>query len=423
MDSELVSALRRASAAAPNDVVLRLHLADQLLAADDRTGAITEIAAALQIDPSHEGARRAMDRALLPDRPTVDYPRPAKSSSSFDWSQAERQVSDIAGSMFLDRGPEDSETDGPSGSSSDGFARSSTAVNRGRFTVEPSRITLADVGGMDSVKDRLTASFLAPLSNPRLRQLYGKSLRGGLLLYGPPGCGKTFIAKALAGELGAAFLSVGIADVLDPLFGQSERNLRDAFALARREAPCVLFFDELDALGARRSRQQVGMMRGAVNQLLTELDGVDGANEGVFVLGATNQPWDIDPALRRPGRLDRTVLVLPPDAPAREAIFRFHLQHRPVDSIDARRLAKDSEGLSGADIAYVCELASEQALLQSVRTGDPQPIRTPDLLRALPHARPSIGAWLDSARNLVLFGDDDGTYGDLRAYLKKAKRL
>ena len=165
-------------------------------------------------------------------------------------------------------------------------------------------MTLDDVGGMRPVKDRLEAAFLAPLANPRLRKLYGKSLRGGLLLYGPPGCGKTFIARALAGELRAKYLSVGIADILDSYFGQTERNLHEAFQLARREAPCVLFFDEIDALGARRSQHQVSMMRGAVNQLLTELDGIDGANEGVFVLAATNQPWDVDPALKRPGRLD-----------------------------------------------------------------------------------------------------------------------
>jgi SpoVK/Ycf46/Vps4 family AAA+-type ATPase len=296
-------------------------------------------------------------------------------------------------------------------------------VNRNRFAVENSTITLDDVGGMRPVKDRLEAAFLAPLANPRLRELYGKSLRGGLLLYGPPGCGKTFIARALAGELQAKFLSVGIADILDPFFGQTERNLHEAFQLARREAPCVLFFDEIDALGARRTQHQTSMLRGAVNQLLTELDGIDGANEGVFVLAATNQPWDVDPALRRPGRLDRTLLVLPPDAEARESVFRYHLRHRPVEGIDLKRLSKLTDGFSGADIAHICESASELALLDSARSGQVRMIGMADLEAALREVRPSIGGWLETARNVVLFADEDGTYTELRNYLKKAKRL
>jgi SpoVK/Ycf46/Vps4 family AAA+-type ATPase len=159
-----------------------------------------------------------------------------------------------------------------------------------------------------------------------------------------------------------------------------------------------------------------------VNQLLVELDGVDATNEGVFVLGATNQPWDVDPALRRPGRFDRTLLVLPPDLAAREHIFRSHRSHRPVEGVELPTLAQNSDGLSGADIAYVCELASERALLDSVNSGTPRMIQMKDLLGALGEVRPSIGTWLDAARNVVLFGADDGTYADLRAYLKKVRR-
>jgi SpoVK/Ycf46/Vps4 family AAA+-type ATPase len=275
---------------------------------------------------------------------------------------------------------------------------------------------------MHDVKDRINAAFLAPLRNPELRRLYGKSLRGGLLLYGPPGCGKTYLARAVAGELGAGFMSVGLSDVLDPYIGNSERNVHEVFQRARQAAPCVLFFDEIDSLGQRRSLTRNNAMRNTVNQMLTELDGIEGGNDGVFVLAATNQPWDVDPALRRPGRLDRTILVLPPDQAAREAIFRAQLQQRPVESIDLARLAKASDGLSGADIGFACELAAEGALLDGVRSGTARLIGMADLDAALATIQPSVNGWLDSARNVVMFGDDDGTYRELKAYLKKSKR-
>jgi AAA+ superfamily predicted ATPase len=447
VNSPLIESLRRAVAAAPDDVALRLHLGDQLLAAGNESEAIAEIAAALQRDPANVAGRELMNRALAPTKPTIPAgtePEPGSpvgpvstvnpvstdgepSASQraaatdrgtggdrgtgntgggdvFDWSAAEEQVEDLAAPRFVDDA-----------------AAPDPAVSA--YTTEAPTFTLADVAGMEQVKERLQAAFLAPLRNPELRKLFAKSLRGGLLLYGPPGCGKTFIARAVAGELGAKFLPIGLTDILDPYMGNSERNMHEAFQLARRDAPCVLFLDEVDAIGIRRSLTRNSGMRSTVNQLLTELDGVDGANDGVFVLAATNQPWDVDPALRRPGRFDRTLLVLPPDLAAREAIFRLHLRERPVEGIDLARLARETDGFSGADIAYICELAAEQALLDGVRTGQARLMNMADLQAGLRQARPSIGAWLDSARNVVLFGDSDGTYEELRTYLKRVKRL
>jgi hypothetical protein len=282
----VVAAVQRAVAAAPEDLDLRVHLAELLLATGRKDEAVAHSAAALPLDPASAAARAAMNRALGADGTargsgTTPEPRPETTqgdtqraappepgtgaANAFDWRVAESEVGHIAEPMFV-------EADPPAGNS---------GPTGDKWDVENSAVTLADVGGMSQVKDRLEAAFLAPLRNPELRKLYGKSLRGGLLLYGPPGCGKTFVARAVAGEMGAKFITVGLADILDMYIGNSERNIADLFTLARREAPVVLFLDEVDALGQKRSSMRGSAGRGAVVQLLTELDGVDGANEGV----------------------------------------------------------------------------------------------------------------------------------------------
>jgi SpoVK/Ycf46/Vps4 family AAA+-type ATPase len=289
------------------------------------------------------------------------------------------------------------------------------------YDVETSSVLLADVHGMDDVKRRLEVAFLGPLRNPRLRGLYGKSLRGGLLLYGPPGCGKTFIAKAVAGEMGAKFISLSIVDVLNMYVGNSEQNLHQIFESARRNAPCVLFLDEIDALGHKRSSVNSSTMRTLGNQLLAELDGLDGNNEGVFVLAATNAPWDVDPALRRPGRFDRVILVLPPDRVARGPIVQYHLRERPVANIDLRKIVGATEDFSGADLAHLCESAAEHAMHDSIVSGEVRMIEQRDFDRALREVRPSTGPWMSAARNVAMFANESGTYDDLAAYLKKRK--
>ena len=274
--------------------------------------------------PSAEQVSNGSGEPAGPSQPTESLERAG--GGGFDWTAAEQEVGDLVGPRFVDGDTEDP-----------GKAEA--------FETERPTLRLADVGGMEAVKERLEVAFLAPMRNPELRRLYGKSLRGGLLLYGPPGCGKTFIARAVAGELGAHFIVVGISEVLDMYIGQSERNLHELFGQARRNAPCVLFLDEIDALGQKRSQTRNSATRGIVNQLLTELDSVASDNEGVFVLAATNQPWDVDSALRRPGRFDRTVLVLPPDAPARADILSYHLRERPVEKIELARLVAMTDGL------------------------------------------------------------------------------
>lgn len=434
-DSPLIDSLRRAVADVPDDLPLLLHLSEMLLDAGHGDEAVVHLASAIRLDPGSVAARSLMARALappasaaptagqspaapgptvpdpagVPDPPAMDDPAAEPDpeptvpdpDTGFDWRRAEEDLGHPTPPMFV-------HSEHPAAASAAAAAE-----------IDRSTLRLADVGGMSEVKARLEAAFLAPMRNPELQRLYGKSLRGGLLLYGPPGCGKTFLARAVAGELGAGFVAVSLADVIDMYIGQSERNLHDVFELARRSAPCVVFLDEVDALGQKRTQLRHSAMRSTVNQLLHELDGAGDDNQGVFVLAATNAPWDVDAALRRPGRLDRTLLVLPPDAPAREEILRYHLRERPIAGIDLRKLAKRTEGFSGADLAHLCDSATEQALMDSARSGSVRLIQMADLEAATAAVRPSTGPWFESARNVALFANEGGEYDDLLAYMKK----
>ena len=396
----LVRSLERAVDSSPEDVQLRLHLAELLLDSGRRDEAVRHLGQVLALEPTSVEALALLGRVGAQAADAVAQEPGAARDDVL--AQLDGEFEGIVPPMFVDGGPE---------IAADAWEDSSE------------RVTLADVGGLGTVKERLEVAFLAPLRNPELRQMYRKSLRGGLLLYGPPGCGKGFIARALAGELAATFINVSINEVLDMYLGRSEQNLHELFVFARARAPAVIFFDELDALGRKRTQLRSDALRTTVNQLLSELDGMGSDNVNVFVLGATNHPWDIDPALRRPGRFDRTLLVLPPDAAAREVIFRTHLQERPIASIDLRRLAALSDGFSGADIAHVCETAAERAMIDALRGSELRMIEMRDLEAALREVRPSLGAWFELARNVVTFAGGDGSYDELRAYMRQRRLL
>lgn len=347
--------------------------------------------------------------APAPQGAREEAPADSGRPSRFDWDSAEEQVGGPAPAFVQGREAELNEGTDPGGED--------------MWDVEASTLTLADVGGMQAVKDRLNMAFLAPLRNPEMRRLYGKSLKGGLMLYGPPGCGKTYIARALAGEMGASFVSITLTDILDQFIGNSEANLHSLFETARAHAPVVLFLDEIDAIGQKRSQVSSSGWRGVTNQLLTEMDGIDSGNEGVFILAATNVPWDVDPALRRPGRFDRSVAVLPPDEPARQSILRHHLGSRPVEGIDLAHLARQTNGFTGADLAHLADSAVEYAMMDSMRTGTVRMVTMKDFKRALRQVRPSAGPWFSTARNIVAYGNRDGQYDDLAAYMRANKLL
>ncbi|MFB8008144.1 ATP-binding protein [Nocardia sp. NPDC056000] len=414
----------------PELLSLRLRVVELLADRERYADALTHCAVALGQDPGNATAMALLQRcsaalaggaspapvaaapavasggtaAAEPAAAESEAPKSAR-GNGFDWAAAEAEVGDIIKPAFVD---DDGEP---------------LVVNEGDVGLfEKPKLSLSEVGGMQNVKEQLELSLLGPLRNPELAKAFGTSARGGLLLYGPPGCGKTFIASAVAGELGANFYPIEIADILDIHLGASERNLHQIFEVARRNAPCVLFIDEVDALGYKRSQMSGSAgLRTVVNQLLTEMDSATGDNEGVYILGATNHPWDIDVALRRPGRFDRMILVTLPDPDARVSILRHHLKDRPVEGIDLKAIALRTDGFSGADLAHIATSATQLAMADSLRAGAVRPIRMSDIDQAMTQIRPSTNAWFESARNVVEFANNDGAYDELATYMKRMK--
>jgi AAA+ superfamily predicted ATPase/thioredoxin-like negative regulator of GroEL len=284
--------------------------------------------------------------------------------------------------------------------------------------VERPRINFNDVGGMEPIKDEIRMKIIHPLAHPELYKAYGKAVGGGILLYGPPGCGKTHLARATAGEIRAGFLAVGINDVLNMWLGNSEKNLHELFEQARNNTPCVLFFDEVDALAASRSDLRASAGRQLVNQFLAETDGIQRSNEGVLVLAATNAPWHLDAAFRRPGRFDRIVFVPPPDVPARAAILRILCRGKPVQDVDYDHLAKKTDAFSGADLKAVVDVAVESKLREAMKAGVPKPLTTKDLAAAAGTIKPSTREWFATARNYALYSNQGGIYDDILKHLK-----
>ncbi|MCR9098702.1 MAG: AAA family ATPase [bacterium] len=287
--------------------------------------------------------------------------------------------------------------------------------------IERPDTTFEDVGGMEQVKEEVRMKILHPLKHPEIYQAYGKKIGGGILLYGPPGCGKTHLARATAGEVGSNFLAVGISDILDMYIGQSERNLHAIFEKARSLKPCVLFFDEVDALGASRSDMRHSAGRNVINQFLAELDGVEYNNEGVLVLAATNAPWHLDSAFRRPGRFDRIIFVPPPDAAAREAILKLKLKGKPVSELNYSKLVKKTGDFSGADLEAIIDRAIEGKLEEAIRKGIPEPLQTQDLEQAIKKHRATTKEWFSTAKNYALFANEAGIYDEILDYLKIKK--
>ena len=405
----------------PDDLGMRQHIADLLLEMEDFDEAASHYDVILKNEPANiaalQGAAEAASQ-LGDETKASGYHQLLSALGAVTETNSSISASNVTSLPNSRTSSDNKQSEQPT--------KLKAVDDQENITVGPwedfeAPITLDDVGGMEDVKKRLNMAFLAPLKNPEMMKMYGKSLKGGLLLYGPPGCGKTFIARALAGELGATFMSVGLSDVLDMYLGESEKKLHEIFETARRKSPTVLFFDEIDALGQKRSQMKNSGGRTVVNQLLSEMDSVGSDNKNVFILGATNHPWDVDTALRRPGRFDRVALVLPPDLAARLKILESNMRDRPVENLNLQLIADKTDQFSGADLAHLCESAVEYAMNESIETGEVRPVTMDDFKKAIDEIRASTRPWFETARNYAMFSNEGGVYDDLLEYLQAHK--
>jgi SpoVK/Ycf46/Vps4 family AAA+-type ATPase len=268
---------------------------------------------------------------------------------------------------------------------------------------------------MEELKALARLKIIQPFAQPELFKRYGRTAGGGMLMYGPPGCGKTHFARAVAGECSASFFNVGIHDILNLYVGNSERNVQRLFATARARRPAIVFIDELDALCRKRDLMRNSNLTGTINAFLAEMDGLGTDNANLLVIGATNAPWDIDPAFKRPGRFD------PPDTAARGAILQLALAQCPTaPEVSVAHWAEQTAGFSGADLTALVERATGR-VLDLVLQGQPErPVDNSDLGHALKATRPSSLEWMATARQYVEHANQSGDYDAIATYLSQA---
>ncbi|ONI73573.1 AAA family ATPase [Kribbella sp. ALI-6-A] len=406
MTNDRISALRKAVEANPDDVLLRLVLAETLVAAGETEAALDQYVVLLDQQGMPEdqltvvGELAAANGRLALLRSCLEAARQAGVVEGTGRLQqlVDEMISTRTG-VKVKVGPEET---------GDGFVSDA-----------PKEATTFDqVGGMDEIKRVIHRMVILPLSRPELYQKYGRRSGGGVLLYGPPGCGKTLLARATAGECGLPFVNVRIEDVMDPYLGVSERNLHAAFERARANSPCVLFLDELDALAFARHKHGGSEARRLVDVLLQELDAIGSDNDGLLVMAATNAPWDVDEAMLRPGRFDRVIFVPPPDEQARADILSVVLKDVPSAGLDLKSLAARTPMFSGADLRALVERGVDAVIDEALATGGEPPLAMQHLERALPAVKPSTLDWLHRVRSYIEFANQSERYDDAAAYLK-----
>ncbi|MBP7745904.1 MAG: ATP-binding protein [Phycisphaerae bacterium] len=257
---------------------------------------------------------------------------------------------------------------------------------------EKPNVRFTDIAGLDDVKDEIALKMLYPFQHPELAQRYGISVGGGMLLFGPPGTGKTMFARAIACELDATMFVISPAQLMSKWVGEAEQNVKKLFDAAKSEQKSVIFMDEVEALVPRRRESQSTVMTRVVPQILQEIEGFDRKSDrALMFLGATNEPWSLDPAMLRPGRLDAKIYVPLPDAEARFKLFEIYLGKRPLDDdVDFAKLVEATDGYSGADIKAIAERSASRPFLESVAGAQPRNIMMADVLDVIARTPASV---------------------------------
>ncbi|MGC9132342.1 MAG: ATP-binding protein [Candidatus Micrarchaeia archaeon] len=250
-----------------------------------------------------------------------------------------------------------------------------------------SNVHLSDVMGLKKVKKKIYEEIISPIQNEKVYKEYGVKVSGGFILYGPPGTGKTLLAKAIAGETKIRMLIANVHELISKYQGESSKNIHTLFEQAREGEPAIIFFDEIDSLATDRNTSNIsstgGEERKIVNTLLTELDGAQKENEALYVIGATNHPWDIDSAFVRSGRFNSFIYVNPPNFWDRVDLFKYYIGKLKAEKIDYTKLALASFGMTPADIENICNRAAKHFLVEMQKKKKFRPLKTADFLWAI----------------------------------------
>lgn len=418
----------------PEHMEAQLCLARALVLQGDTSGAAVRVERILQRDPSNASAHLLLSRIHLTENHRAKAVEHYQRAQEIDPTATDTALEADLGRMKppppreritspLDLLDDDDTPDIPQEFFDDPFDEPINGDWRPETFFAPGdnerfRVTFADVGGMEALKEEIRLKIIYPLQHAELYKAYGRKTGGGILLYGPPGCGKTLLLRATAGEVACNYFAIGLHEVFDPYYGSIERNLHQIFETARANTPCVLVFDELDSLAPDRRSVRDTQTRNIVNQFLGELDGLRSDNQRILVIGATNSPWQLDPALRRPGRFDQAIFVPPPDEAARLQIIRLLAKDKPIAKLDETLLAQATEGFTGADMRWVFERAAELALADALHAGKTVPIHMDLLLGIIRAHTPTTQDWMEGVKEHIPSASHDAISTEVRKFLQ-----